>query len=253
MKKLISIAFLNFKQAIRDKFFIGVILFFIFYLSFCLLLGELSPGHEHNVLRNIGLVGIELTTVILIIFSFTVSFFKEKDTGLLELYLANYSRLIYISGKILGYLFIALFYLMFSALAYLFILNLYAASHIALFVAIYPLFLKIAIIICFTCLFSCLSSTATIALLCSLFLYAGSELMPVALEIVKNQNHLGQERMLKIIYALLPNMDKLDIKYLAVYGELPSLEYFFWITLYTFIYTLFLSLITVFIFQKKEY
>ncbi|MCG2711376.1 MAG: hypothetical protein L6416_03520 [Candidatus Omnitrophica bacterium] len=253
MKKIISIALLNFKQATRDKVFLGTVLFFVFYLFFCVLLKEVSPGHAEKVLRNVGLAGIELTIIIFIIFSFTFTFFKERETRILEVYLTNCTRASYISGKIIGYLFITIFYLCFSALAYCFVLYLFGAFDVSVLAALYPLFLKITLIIFITSIFSCLFSSSDLALLCSLFFYIGCELMPMALKIVKAHGAKGQKLMVESLYSFLPNMDKLDIKQLAVYGQLPGLKYLFLITFYAISYIAGLWIINVFVFQKKEY
>ncbi|MBI4846613.1 MAG: hypothetical protein HY810_09145, partial [Candidatus Omnitrophica bacterium] len=101
MKQLAAIIFLNFKEAVRNKFFIGVVFFFFFYLLFCILLGNLSAGHTDKVLRNTGLVGIELTSIILVMFCFNFSFYNDKNSRILEVYLSNFTRKTYISGKII--------------------------------------------------------------------------------------------------------------------------------------------------------
>ncbi|MBU1044473.1 MAG: hypothetical protein KJ915_08785 [Candidatus Omnitrophica bacterium] len=253
MKKIISIALLNFKQATRDKVFSGTVLFFIFYLFFCVLLKELSPGHAEKVLRNVGLVGIELTSIIFIIFSFTVTFFKERETRILEVYLSNCPRASYISGKIIGYIFITIVYLCFSSCAYFFVLKLFGAFEFSVLAALYPLFLKIILIILITSIFSCLFSSAALALLATLFLYLGCELMPMALKIVRNYGAGRQKLMVENLYSFLPNMDKLDIKQLAVYGQFPSAGYLLLISFYAIIYIVGLWIINVFVFQKKRY
>lgn len=253
MKRIASVALLNFRQAIRDKLFLGVVFFFIFFLAFCALLGKLSPGETGKVLRNAGLAGIELSALILVIFSLTFSFYKEKDSRILEIYLSNFSRSAYISGKLGGYFLICLFYLILSGLGYIFLLFFYNAFIFQPIVGLYPLFLKLSIIISFCLVFCCLFSSPLIALLCSLFLYLGSEMAYPALKIIILGANKAQIALFKCLYYLLPNMDKLDIKSLVVYGKLPPVSFFLLISLYTLIYILFLWLIARFIFLRKEY
>lgn len=253
MRKILAVAFLNFKQEIKEKFFFGVVFFFIFFLSLCLLLGKLSVGESEKVLRNAGLAGIELSALILVIFSFTFSFYKEKDSRILEIYLSNFSRSAYISGKLGGYFLICLFYLILSGLGYIFLLLFYNAFLWQPIVGLYPLFLKLSIIISFCLVFCCLFSSPLIALLCSLFLYLGSEMAYPALKIITLGANKTQIALFKCLYYLLPNMDKLDIKSLVVYGELPPVSFFLLISLYTLIYILLLWLIARFIFLRREY
>jgi hypothetical protein len=253
MKKILAIAWLNFKEAARDKFFFGTVFFFVFYLVFCIFVGELSVGHSERVMRNVGLVGIEISTIILIVFSFVFSFFREKESRILEVYLSNFKASTCLCGKILGYTLLSLFYLLISALGFALILWLYKAFDFSVLVAIYPIFLKAVIMICVVSLFSVLFSSSTLALLSSLFFYLGSELMPSALKIAQEYGSELQKSFLKVVSWLLPDMAHLDIKPFALYGKLPSQGYFFWISLYALVYILFLWVINLFIFGRKEY
>jgi len=253
MREIISIAFLNFKQGVREKLFWGVIFFFAFFLSLCVLLGKLSPGETEKVLRNAGLSGIELSGLVLVVFSLVLSFKKEEESRFLEIYLSNFSRTNYLSGKLIGYLLICLFYLLLSGLGYMLILFLYKSFIWQVAAGFYSLFLKLSILICFSLVFCCLFSSPIISLFCSLSLYLASEAAYPALKIVSLGPNRFRLSLFKFIYYLLPNMNELDIKSLAVYGELPSLSFFFSIGLYAFVYILFLWLIARFIFLKKEY
>lgn len=253
MRKILAVAFLNFRQEIREKLFFGVVFFFIFFLSLCVLLGKLSVGESEKVLRNAGLVGIEITALILVIFSLTFSFYREKDSRILEIYLSNFSRSSYISGKLGGYLLICLFYLALSGFGYILLLFFYNAFVFQPIAGLYPLFLKLSIIIGFCLVFCCLFSSPLIALLSSLFLYLASETASPALKIITLGANKVQIALFKCLYYLLPNMDKLDIKSLVVYGKLPPVSFFLLISLYTLIYILFLWLIARFIFLRKEY
>ncbi|MBI4846909.1 MAG: hypothetical protein HY810_10645, partial [Candidatus Omnitrophica bacterium] len=96
-------------------------------------------------------------------------------------------------------------------------------------------------------------SSHIMALLTTMFLYIASEFMPTAVKLTAVSGAWGQKLVTGFLYALLPNMDKLDIKASAVYGQLPSMGYLSMATLYAFIYIVFLWLINLFIFQNKEY
>ena len=253
MRKFISISFLTFKGAIRDKFFLGIVFFFISYLFFCVFLGKLSVGHTDKVMRDTGLIGIELTTIILIIFTFILSFFRERESRFLEVYLTHFSPATYLGGKIFGFLLLVLFYLSLSAVGFALILKLHGAFHYTALLAVYPIFLKAVIVICLSCLFSCLFSSAIVTLLCTLFLYLTAEMVPTALAIVQAYSGKTQQMLMQALYAFLPNMDKLNINAFALAEKAPGGQYFFWITLYTLAYGLFLWLISLFIFQRAEY
>ena len=253
MKKVLSLAFLNFKEATRNKLFYGVIFFFIFYSLFCVLLGKLSPGETDKVLRGAGIGGIELTSLILITFSIILSFYREKENRILEVYLSSYKRPAYISGKLSGYFAICLFYLFLSGIIYSAILYFYGAFTPAVWAGLFSIFLKLSIIISFSLLFSVFFSSSLLALLCSIFIYAASEVAPQAVKIVSISGSKLQKVIADVIYYLLPNMNKIDIKYSVIYGKVPSWAFFASITFYTLIYILFLWIIATLIFQRKEY
>lgn len=253
MRKTSSILGLNFKQAIRDKFFLGAAFFFFFYLAFCLLLEKLSPGESEKVLRNAGLSGIELSAVFLSIFSFTLSFHREKETRILEVYLTDFPRASYLSGKLAGYLLVCLLYIAICAVGYSGILIARGSFHSACIVALYPVFLKAALVIGWTSVFSCLFSSWMVSILCSFSMYIAVELLPAALKIIAAGGGVFEKFFIRVLRAFLPAFDMLDIKAASVYGQLPPVRFFLLITLYAVIYCLFLWTINLFIFQKKEY
>lgn len=250
---MFSILRLNFKQALRDKFFLGAAFFFFFYLVFCLLLESLSPGESEKVLRNAGLSGIELTAVFLSVFSFTFSFHREKETRILEVYLTDFSRASYMTGKLLGYLLAALLYIIFCAAGYGAILIARGAFHPACIVALYPVFLKTALVIGWTSVFSCLFEPWMVSLLCSFSVYIAVELLPAALKIISTYGGAFEKSLIQVLRAFLPAFDILDIKAASVYGQLPPGRFFLLVSLYAVIYGLFLWTINLFIFRKKEY
>ncbi|MEK7122775.1 MAG: hypothetical protein AAB855_02860, partial [Patescibacteria group bacterium] len=210
MRKARAIAWLNLKQGLREKLFYGVLFFFASFLAFCALLGELSVGESEKVIRSAGLAGMELSGLILVVFSLIFSFYRERDSRILEIYLTNFSRGQYISGKLIGYLLILLIFLGLAAAGYALILLLYQAFAWQIIAGIYFLFLKLSIVTGFTLFFACLFSSPALALLCSLFSYFAAETAHSALQIILRQGSTLQAVFFKGLYYCLPNMDKLD-------------------------------------------
>jgi len=253
MRKTLAVAYLNFKGAVKDNFFLGVAFFFAFYLAFCIFLGKLSAGQMSKVLSDAGLFGIEVTVITLIIFSFTMNFYRERDTRILEVYLSRFDRASYVSGKILGYCLLSLVYLVFCAVCFSAILGAYGGFAWPLLAALYPVFLKSALIIGFVSIFSCFLSSATTAMLTTFFVWIASEFAPSAVIITEQQGLPWQKAFIKGIYLLLPNVDRLNVKSAAVYGQLPGAQYFILATLYAGAYLTALWLINILILREKEY
>jgi hypothetical protein len=251
MKKIISIMMLNLIEAVRDKLFWGVAVFFAFYLFFCAFLGELTAGYMAKVMRNWGLIGVELSSVILVLSSFIFSYYREKSSRIQEVYFTNMSRTAYITGKLLGFVLISFCYLFLSGVALSAALLLFKSFDPAVAVAIYPIFLKLTILTGFVGIACYIFTSAPTALFMSLCIYLLCVATPSTLGLVNSLGSGVQKTLIGVFYTLLPNMDKLDIRYLAVWGRLPQAGYFVAITFYTLAYFLLLWLINIFFFQKK--
>lgn len=252
MKKILAIALLNFKSAVKEKIFIGIVFFFIIFLAVTILLSILGVGESQKVLRNAGLVGIELTGLILIIFSLVFSYYQDHHSRMQEVYLSFLSRSEYIAGKLLGYILLVISYCLISGIGYGLVLYFKQAFGLKVIIGIYPLFLKLSIILFFTLLFSVIFSSNFVALFSSLFIYLSSELSKFALELITKKGTQLQIIIFKFFYYILPSFDKLDIKTQAVYEKIPGLSFFTYITLYSLGYLIFLYLLTCLIFRKKE-
>ncbi|MFH1768619.1 MAG: hypothetical protein ABH858_05630 [Candidatus Omnitrophota bacterium] len=253
MKEIFSVAFLTFKQAVRSRLFTGVIFFFVFYAFFCTILGELSPGETQKVMRSAALAGIEITAVGLIVFTIVFNFYREKESHMLDIYLSNFKRSDYVTGKILSYIFISLFYIILSGLCCWLLLSLYGAFSPAFLAALYSIFLKVSIVVSFCLIFTSFFSSPIIALLITFFLYVSAQVGRAALDAVNLYGRKLQQTVVLLFYSLLPNMDKLDINNLAAYGKVPDFVFFFQITFYSLLYISLLWLINILLWQKKEY
>lgn len=253
MKRIFSISILNFKSAVKEKIFIGLVFLFIFLLAVSMFLAKLGVGESVKVLRNAGLVGIEITGLLLVIFSLVFSFYREKNSRMQEIYLSFVSRCGYISGKLLGYVFLLFSYLVIAIIGYGLILYFNNAFSLNVFAGIYPIFLKLSIVLFFTFLFCVIFNSSLVALFTSFFVYFSSELSKYALDVlIENKTEGIQLFLLKSIYHIFPNFDMLDIKSQAAYLKLPSLYFFQSITFYSVAYLIFLYFLICILFKKSK-
>ena len=217
----ISIASLNTLQGIREKSFWVAVLFFIFLLLFSVFLGELAIGEEVIVLRNISLCAIELSGLLLIVFGLVYNFYREKESRLKEVYLSSFSPLTYLAGKLLGFILLCALYILLTLLLSIFILTLNSAFDWYIFLGGYGIFLKLSIF-CGLALFFCsLFEYPTLTSLATLFTYIGSELSSSALKIVSVSKSIFTQFLFQLLYHILPNADKIDLKTKAIYAENP--------------------------------
>ncbi len=238
---------LNSRQAIRDRFFLGIVFFFILFIAAAAFFSLLSVGHSAEVLRSMALAGIEYTAILLVIVSIAWSFFREKDTRITDVYLSLFSRTAYISGKMLSYMVLSFVYILLGALLSSLLLWLYEAFDPLFLTAFYPLWLKICLVVSLICLCSVFFSSPVTAIFAVLFIYIAGEGVMAASQIVFFHGSGLQKAAVQVLSWFLPRMDLLRA---ANRGF--SLPYFWAITGYSVCYIVWIWSITVFLFQKKD-
>lgn len=252
MRKILSLSVLGLKQVRRQKLFVAMVFFFILYLGFCLFLGKLSVAHADKVLRDTGLMGIEISLVILSIFGLSLDFARERSTHTLDIYLLHLGRSAYLATKMLSYILASCLYLVISGLALSIFLLLYRSFTPAIFGALYSLLLKITLVIAFTSLFAVIFSSPLLAMSAALFIYIGAELLPSAWEIMSRTPNVYERGVIYTIYAIFPNFSRLDFRYLAVWGNFPSGTQIVQVTIYTLAYLVCVYLLNTIVLGKKE-
>lgn len=253
MFKFLSITLLNVKQGIREKTFWTAGLLFLFLLGFSLFLGELSIGEKEAVLRNVSLSSIEISCLLLVVFGLVWGFYREKDTALKEVYLSYFSCANYLTGKLIGYLFICLIYVSLTSLIAAFILILNNAFLWSFFLGSLGIFLKLSVFCSICLLFCSLFDYPLLASLTTIFVYIASEFSYNALKIATVSKNGFTRIIIKFLYHLLPNVDKIDFKINAIYGQVPQFCLLVGVTFYVLLYILFSYFLTFFIFLRKEH
>jgi ABC-type transport system involved in multi-copper enzyme maturation permease subunit len=252
MRNILSVGLLTFKEGIREKVFYGIGVLFLFILFLSYLLSQMAYGEQAKVLRDVGLAGIELTGLIVVIFFMVNSFYRERETKMLEVYLVKFSRFEFILGKFLGSGLIIFVFIMLGIGSFSVLLFAQKAFYFSLILGVYFIFLKLLIILAFGLLFSTFISSPVLAYLLSLVMYITGSSMRNALEIINQEGSQFSRVLFKYLYYLLPNLDKLEIKLLVAYGNVPPIPQVFFGTLYTLVYVGFLLTLTLLIFKNKE-
>lgn len=253
MKKIIPIALLNLIQGTREKTFWLSGFFFVFLLIFSSFLGQLSIGEKEIILRSVMFSSIEISGLLLIVFGLVYSFYREKDSRLAEVYLSYFSPANYLTGKLLGFVSICFIYIFITSILGTAVFLLNKVFLWQLFLGSYGIFLKLSIFCCSCLLFSSMFSSPLFASIVTIFFYIGSELSYSASRIANIFENTAIKIFFKSIYYILPNVDKINLKNVVIYGNTPSLAHLINITLYTFFYCAFILLLTIFIFKRKEH
>ncbi|MDD5729550.1 MAG: hypothetical protein PHN57_00265 [Candidatus Omnitrophica bacterium] len=253
MLDIFSVALLNTKQGVREKTFWVIAFFFAFLLAAALFLGELSIGEKEAALRDISLSSIEISCLVLIVFGLVINFYREKETRLKELYLSYFSQASYLTGKLLGYIFICFMYVLVTTLLAGVLLFFNHAFNWQIIAASYSIFLKLSIFSAVSLLFSALFDYALLASLATFFFYIASEFAYSAVKIVSVTKNEAARFFIQFIYYALPNVEKVDLKYQAIYGQPVSFFHLSKVSAYVIIYILFCLSLAVLAFRSKEH
>lgn len=253
MRNILSIGLLTFKEGLRERVFYGIWVLFLFILFLNYILSQIAYGEQTKILRDVGLAGIELTGIIIVIFFMLNSFYRDRETKMLEVYLVKFLRTEFILGRFLGSSLIILVFLLLGIACLSILLFFYRAFYFSLLLGIFFIFLKLLIILAFGLLFSTFISSPALAYLLTLTMYIAGSSSTTALEIIKQEGSHFSKIFFKYFHYLLPNLDKLEIKLMVAYGKVPQISYVLTSTLYTLAYIGFLLILTNLIFQKKEW
>ncbi|MCF7873833.1 MAG: hypothetical protein K9L84_03555 [Candidatus Omnitrophica bacterium] len=251
MRKFIFLTILNFKIIIKEKTFWAIGFLFIFLLGFSLFLGQLSLGEKYTALKIAALSIVEATALLLIAIGFVFNFYKEKETRLQEVYLSHFSSLTYLGAKLAGYLLTCFFYIIIASFCLILILG----KNFNFFFLLGPfgIFLKLSIFCALALLLSVVFNYPLLSASCLFFLYIGAELAYGAYKVAGTTKIVVGGVMAKVVYYIIPNADKLDFKYLAVYGQSLKTENILFIVSYVICYILFCFFLANLIFSYKEH
>lgn len=253
MRNILSVSLLTFKEGLRERVFYGILVLFSFILFLNYILSQIAYGEQEKILRDVGLAGIELTGVIMLIFFLINSFYRERQTKMLELYLVKFSRFEFIWGRFLGSAMVVFVFLLLGISCLSILLILKKAFYFSLFIGIYFVFLKLLILLAFGLLFSTFIGSSVLAYLLTLTMYVTGSGAASALKIIQQEGTQLSQFFFKYFHYLLPNLDKLEVKLMVAYGKTPSASYTLTSTFYALVYTGFLLTLTTFVFQKKEW
>lgn len=236
MNKIFSMAAITFFQGVRTQTFRIIALLFFAFLAVAYFLRVLSIGQTDLMLRSFGLSAIEISGVLLIVFGCINSFYRERETRLQSIHLTYMSHFSYTAGKLLGSVLLTATYIATASAVCSVILWHEKAWSISFLAGSYSIFLKMSIICAFCSLFANLFNSPVFASLMTVFIYLASEYASYPLSMMRSHASAVPTSVSKIVYHLLPNFDKIDMKYIAIYAEKVSGIQLFEVTLYSALY-----------------
>lgn len=249
-----GIAVNTFKEAARNKVFYLLVFFGVFFALSSQIMGILTVGDRIKVLKDVGLAAIHFFSVLVAVFTGINLVYKEIEKKTIYNILSKpVSRQAFIMGKFAGLaLTVGLALLAMSAVFFAFLLAAGAGFQPVLLVVILFIYLQLLIVIAVSILFSSFSTPILSSIFTlSLFLIG---------QTVWTFNHFKdkivspvQRFIAELVYYLLPNLEKFNLKNSVVLGESLDPGRLLLSAVYGLAYVSALLCLTVIIFRRRQF
>ncbi|MFA5927040.1 MAG: ABC transporter permease subunit [Patescibacteria group bacterium] len=236
-KNILSIAKNAFKETIRDRILYGILVFALLFLLSTVFLGSISLGEDTKIIKDLGLAGIYIFSVIITIFIGTSLVYKEIDKRTIYIILSKpVSTAELLLGKFLGLIASITTNIVFMTVVYLVIVliktnNLDYNSLWAILLIIPELAIFVALSIFFSTVTAPLSST----IYAIVILYVGHSLS----FLMNYVRQVGgtQKTIIEVMYYILPNLEKFNLRNSVVHGTVPSADQIAYPIIYSILYS----------------
>ncbi|HIK11188.1 MAG TPA: ABC transporter permease subunit [Oscillatoriaceae cyanobacterium M33_DOE_052] len=244
-----------FWEVLRQRVLYLIGFFALFLLSSLRLISEIAIGTEDKIITDLGISGIGVFGLIVAVFVGTEMINKEIEKRTILVLLAKpISRSELIVGKHLGLAAVLALLIAITTMIYFAILS---ANNIdyqlgSILVAMVYIFLELSLLTAFAIAFGVLTSGLLGSLL-TFGIYLMGHLSPDIVKAGALTENPAIITLTKYLYLILPDLTKLDLKNMAVYGQLPPLPTLAFNAVYAIFYTVLVLSITTLAFRRREF
>lgn len=256
MKRAGVVALNTFREAVRDRVLYNLVFFALLMMAAAIAVGQISIGIEQTVIVSLGLSAISVIGLLISVFIGVALVSKEMDKRTLYALLAKpVRRWEFLLGKFAG-LVLTLAVNTAAMAAGLLLVMIYVKHSLegrdaAVLVAVYFIWLKLALIVALALLFSCFT-TPLLAILFTVGLYIVGlyvqELRNLPVEVM-NPAMAAFTRWLSY---LLPNFENFNVMALAAHGRAVPSALILQNTLYTVVYCAIVLTAAAAVFSRKN-
>ena len=243
----------NYKEVIRDRLLYGVLVVALLVTASSFFLSTISFAQDARVLEDVGLAAIHLFTLFICIFVATNSVHRDFERRALYLLLPKpISRAEYVLGKYLGLILLMLTTL--AMLGAMFCLGVYFTQSTILLPTLKNLafsVLEISLLTALALLFATFTAPLNAALYTSALFIIGRSLTMMRDYAVQLGNVVLIDIM-KVVYYLLPNLEKFDMRRPILYGLHIPADQVIWSIVYWLLYTGLALFLAVQVMKKQE-
>jgi len=240
MNNIIAIAKNTFRETIRDKILYGILAFAFLFLGSTIFFGSISLGEDVKVVKDFGLAGIYIFSIIIAIFLGTSLVYKEIEKKTLYIIFSKPVAIYqFVVGKFFGLWLSITLNVLLMTIVHLAIVKIKGGGFdlIALY-AILLLIFELAIFVALTILFSSVTTPLAGAIFSIIILYIGHSLV-----MLKDYAEKASEAMkifANVIYYILPNLEKFNLRNSVVHDVTPSSGQIIYPILYSIFYVVIL-------------
>jgi Cu-processing system permease protein len=240
MRRVGVVALNTFREAVRDRVLYNLVFFALLMMAAAIAVGQISIGIEQTVIVSLGLSAVSVIGLLISVFIGVALVSKEMDKRTLYALLAKpVRRWEFLLGKFAGLVLTLAVNTAAMALGLLLVM-IYVKHSLergdtAVLVAVYFIWLKLALIVALALLFSCFT-TPLLAILFTVGLYIVGlyvqELRNLPVEVMSP----AMAAFTKWLSYLLPNFENFNVMAMAAHGRAVPGELILQNTLYAMIY-----------------
>jgi ABC-type transport system involved in multi-copper enzyme maturation permease subunit len=249
-----AVAFNTFKETIRNRILINILLFAIGLILLSLIVGDWSLNEQVKIIKDFGLSAMSIFGLLIAIFIGIRLMVQELEQKTIYIIASKpIHRWQIVSGKYLGLAMTLAINVLLMSVA------LWGAEWImegridfGLIPAIFLIYVEILLIVGFALFFSTFISP-TLSALMTLIVFVAGHLVGVLRDYVQMFPDKGFHWLFKAMYTIFPNLEYLNLK-MTVVEHLPRSPHAVILgLLYGIGYILIIHLFTIWIFQKKDF
>jgi ABC-type transport system involved in multi-copper enzyme maturation permease subunit len=255
LTRIMAIAANGFREVIRDRILYVIGFFSLLLILASRILPPIAISADEKIFLDLGIGTIGLLGAIVAIFVGTGLINKEIDKKtVLILVPKPITNPEFIIGKHLGLSAVLTVLVASMTAIYLGMMSLLQINYPlkSLLLAIFYILLELALITAIAMTFGVFTSSI-LATLLSFGVYVMGHLSRDLLELGKITDNENIEKLTKLLFLILPDLERLNLKNEAVYNILPSSGELISSFIYALLYITLLLTITIFIFSRRQF
>jgi ABC-type transport system involved in multi-copper enzyme maturation permease subunit len=256
MKRAGVVALNTFREAVRDRVLYNLVFFALVMMAASIIVGQISIGIEETVIVTLGLSAISVIGLLISVFIGVGLVSKEMDKRTLYALLAKpVRRWEFLLGKFGGLVLTlavntaAMGLGLFLALMY--VKQTLGRGDATVLVAVYFIWLKLALVVALALLFSCFT-TPLLAILFTAGIYIAGLYVQELRDLPKEVMSPGMAAFTKWFSYLLPNFENYNIMAMAAHGRAVLGSFILQNTLYTILYCAVVLAGAMLVFSKRN-